>query len=284
MLDQLLLNVGEGDHVHDHAVAVIFRDDLREAHNLVACHLAGVGEGFKVNGLDQKAALGHHVAGHRRINTAREQQHTAAVGADGHTARALHRAGMDVRAELPHLHTHGDVGVVNVHADTRAGLKEHPAGLGGDLHGVLRKALIRALGLHLEGALTREVRGYIAAHGAEDALHALVAHGGAANGDDAKHLAGVAHHAVHVGTLLLGLDINGALRAVDLKLAVRSRLLAQLAAEHILKVLAVCALEHDLAVLEQKDLPWLLRVIHFMHGRLLEPPSVQTRPRRPPPG
>ena len=272
MLDQLLLHLGEGHHVDDHLVVVVLGDDLRQAEHLISGHLAGVGEGLKVDGLHGHAALGHHVARHGGIDTARKQEKAAAIGANGHTARALHGAGMDVGGEIPHLHPHGHVGVMNVHPHMGAGRQYRAARLAGDLDGVQGEILIRALGLYLEGLLPCQVRGDVGLDGLQDALHILLADGGAADGHDAEDLARGGHHAVHVAKVTLRLDIDGALGAVDLEIAKGLGLAAELAEEHILEVALIRALEDDLAVFQKQDL---------LHISL--PPCPRLPRRHPPP-
>ena len=218
--------------------------------------------------LDAHASLGHHVACNGRIDTAREQQKSRAVRANGHTARALELACMHVSGILTHLNLDHDLGIMHVHADGLTAGQQNAANLHGDLHGILAEGLIRTLALYLEGALAGQKLRNIFTRGGHNAFHILFANGRSADCNDTKGLSCRFEHAVHIAKFILGLNINGALRAIDIKITVIGGTTAQFAAKHVLKIALVCALEHDLAVFTKQ---YFLHFSSPRHPRRIQP-------------
>ena len=80
-----------------------------------------------MHGGDLKPALRHHVAGHRAINTAGEQQHSPPAGPHGDAARAGQLIGVDIGALLPDLHGNGDLGLLHLDLEVMEAGKQVPA-------------------------------------------------------------------------------------------------------------------------------------------------------------
>ena len=246
----LLLDLGER-HDHDAHAAAPHGQLAAELEHLFLGALARIREGVVVHAADLHAALGDHEARDRAVDAAREQQRRAAVRADRHAARARLGAGVDKGVFLAHLNVHGQVGVVHVRAHVREPVGQLAADVLADLgrgHGEL---LVPALGLDLEGLGLRKARRKVALRGRDHALERLFrTDRRARDGRKAEHMARAVHD--RVGVRVLGnLDIHDRLSHRDP--AVRDVLhpAGQVFEQPVLKGLAVEALEHDLAALEQ---------------------------------
>ena len=81
-----------------------------------------------------------------------------------------------------------------------------------------------------------------------DIVHVLFANGGAVERHDAENAGSGEEHTVKVGKVVLRLDNYGALGAADGEITVSGGAAAEGFAQHILKIAAIGALEHYLAV------------------------------------
>lgn len=73
-------------------------------------------------------------------------------GAYRHTARAGDLGCVDIRAEIPDLHHHQHLRLMDVHCQVGVGVQQGAAYLRADSRGAEREAFVAAPGLHLEGA------------------------------------------------------------------------------------------------------------------------------------
>ena len=83
--------------------------------------------------------LGHHVSGHWRVNATRDQQRSPAAGTHRHPAGTGQLRRMDIGAEVPDLHRHLYLRLMDVHfqmgGTASAGLPPTSAQMAGDVRG-----------------------------------------------------------------------------------------------------------------------------------------------------
>ena len=166
---------------------------------------------------DLQTALRHHIAGHRAINTAGEQQHGPSAGPDGDTARTGQLIGVDIGALLPDLHGNGDLGLLHLYLEVMEAGKQVPAQLPADLRAFHREGFIAALGLHLKGAGSGKLFGKVFRGGGADDRKVLFHHAALGHGHYAEDGLQAANRLIHVHALGEGLHIGGGLGMPDLE-------------------------------------------------------------------
>ena len=191
---------------------------------------------------DLQAALGHHVAGHRAINTAGEQQQGPPAGPHGDAARAGQLIGVDIGALLPDLHGNGDLGLLHLYLEVMEAGKQVPAQLPADLRAFHREGFIAALGLHLKGAGSGKLFGKVFRGGGADDRKVLFHHAALGHGHNAEYRLQAAHRLIHVHALGEGLHIGGGLGMPDLEFPQRLQAAAGIFGHDIFKGAAVEAL------------------------------------------
>ena len=248
-----LLNLRDGDDMYVD-LAREFGELFREGENLFLRAFAGIGEAFKVHGVETYAAFCDHEACDGAVDTAGEQEESLAVGADGHTADRLFLTCADISGVIADLHADGDLGMMNVDALSAVGFfKNDRADLCGDFGRGEREFLVGSLGFDLEGARILDIGHELRFNGIQDGIHVLFRFDGAVDRGDAEGVFRDAVSAVDISVFVEGLDINGALHGVDLKIAVRGGSALQNVAQELFKVGTVRALEGDLAVFAKND-------------------------------
>ena len=170
-----------------------------------------------MHGGELKAPLRHHVAGHRAINTAGEQQQGPPAGPDGDAARTGQLVGVNVGALLPDLHGNGDLGLLHLYLEVMEAGKQVPAQLPADLRAFHREGLIAALGLHLKGAGSGKLFGKVFRGGGADDRKVLFHHAALGHGHNAEYRLQAANRLIHVHALGQGLHIGGGLGMPDLE-------------------------------------------------------------------
>ena len=96
------------------------------------------------------ASLGNHVACHRAVDAAGQQQHGSAVGSHRHASWSGNHQGKQVDS-LAHLHMKNHIRVMDVHAHLGKRFQNHLSHVAVNLlrgHGIL---LIPPAGIYLEG-------------------------------------------------------------------------------------------------------------------------------------
>ena len=240
-LPQQLLQPGER-HYKQPDAAGIGGQFLGQVQHLLPGTVTGVGGRGKMHCRDLQAALGHHVAGHRAINTAGEQQQGPPAGPDGDTARAGQLIGVDIGALLPDLHGNGDLGLLHLDLEVMEAGKQVPAQLPADLRAFHREGLIAALGLHLKGAGSGKLFGKVFRGGGADDRKVLFHHAALGHGHNAEYRLQAANRLIHVHALGEGLHIGGGLGMPDLEFPQRLQAAAGVFGHDIFKGAAVEAL------------------------------------------
>ena len=146
----LRLHLGKGHEVDAHAVFV-FAQYLCQLQHLVQRQFAGVRRALEVDGAGGDAALHQLIAGHGAVDAAGEQKRRLAARAHGHAAHGLPFLDADVGV-VADLDVEAMLWMVDVHVQFGIVLQNAAADLGGDLHGVHGKVLVRAAGEDLERA------------------------------------------------------------------------------------------------------------------------------------
>ena len=231
---------------------------LGEGHHLLSCPLGGVREALKVERLDLKAALGHHIAGDGRVDTARKKQKPAPRRAKRHTAGASFLVGVDVGILLTHLDPDVDLGGMEVDTDAREGGKDstpEPCRQLGRFH---RKLLVPPLGIGAEAALTAKGGGKIFDGGRKDGVDILLGHGTARDPGNAEDTQGGLVHPIHIHRILKRLNDDRALCRTDREFSVGGRAAAQLLDKRALKGGAIRPLQRNLTEFTKYD---------FLHKR-----------------
>ena len=131
---------------------------------------------------------------------------------------------------------------MNVYLYASNGGEDNSADLTGDLGGLQREPLIRALCIYLKGALSCQLLGQILLCKSDDAVHILLADGGAVYTYDAEYLFSRVVHTVHIAHIVKRLYVDGGLLEIYFKCAVGACSAAKLLYKLRFKALAVCAL------------------------------------------
>ena len=250
---QDLLYLGDGNDVNVD-IARIRGELFRKREALFACAFAGIGEALKVHRIQTDTALGDHKACDGAIDTARKQEKTLAVGADGHTADGAFLSRADVCGIVADLHANGNVGMMHVDAlMTARCFQNGSADLGGDFGRFEREFFIGALCLDLEGLGVFNIGHELRFDRFENGAHILFGFDGAADSGDAEGIFGGDIRAFHVGVFLERFDVYGALHGIDLEFAERLGAALQNIAEKLFKMIAVGTLERDFAVFAEND-------------------------------
>ena len=149
-----------------------------------------------VNRHQLHAALGDHVARHRAVDAAGEQQRRLAPGTHGHAAHGGVHGAIQIRL-IPDFNGQDMLGLAHVHLQVVLVAHEYVfAHLGVDLGRIQEIVLVRPAGFHLEGAgqALHQFVGLLA-----DALEVVLFHfDGRGNGVDAEHLGDALHAAVQI--------------------------------------------------------------------------------------
>ena len=200
------------------------------------------------------AALGDHVRGHGAVDAAGQHRHGRAVAADGHTARRPDGLRMDIGRLLAHLEAHGQLRVV--HVDDRVGkrLGELAADILRQLDARHGKALVRALGLHLEAARRRHRVVQVRLGQRRDGVLVLLAGGRARDRRDAEHLAHSVIRRVEIGRVVGGLDVQRRLQIRHAEVADGFEPALDVRDQPLFKIVLVEALEEDLSGLAQQQI------------------------------
>ena len=169
--------------------------------------------------------------------------------AGGQSAGAGHGGAMDVGGEVPHLHMHRVVRVVDVHGHLGEGLGQPSADLLGELNGVEGEGLVGALGFDLKTLGHAELVSEIRKYRGIDGVGGLFAGAAAAHGGDAEHRGAGLPGAVQIAAVALRLHIDGGLLEVDAEVAVGLHPATDVALEAVFKGAAILSLEDDLAQL-----------------------------------
>ena len=198
-----------------------------------------------------QTALGHHPAGNRGVDAAREQQRCTAVRADWHAARTRNRTGVNEGVLFAHLNVHGQVGMVHVRTNIREQISKLAADVLADFGGGHREFLVAALAFDLKGLCRREIGREIILCGRDDALEGLFrAHRRAGDGRKAEHTACALHNRICI-RIIRNLHINDRLAHGDLAVCNVRHAALEVFQQTILKGFAVESLEDDLTALEQ---------------------------------
>ena len=252
----LFLDLGEGYDKHGEAAAPGGQVP-GQLQYLLPGLLGGVGRRGKVQHFQLYATLGHHIAGHRGVDTAGQQGHGVAAHADGQTAGGGFGRAVNVGGILTDLHKHGQLGVVHVYLCIGEGFSQMAAHILAQLNGAEGEGLVGPLAFHFEAAGSTHGVAQVGLGRLQNGVLVLLAGQGTGHGDDAEDLLAGGHGGAHVAGGLGGLHIDGALLGVDLELAEAADPAADVAHEFHFKAAAVQALEDHLAQLA-KD--------HFLHG------------------
>ena len=175
-----------------------------------------------MDGVENQAALAHHVGGHGAVDAAGEQHTRPAGRTDRQTAGAfllvaVHKHG------VAHLDRYGELRVMHVHLQMGVMGKQKTADFGADLGRSFLKLFVAAFGVDLEGAHVCKIVAEKLQRRLPDGVHVLVAHGGHGKADDAEHTAHELHGAVEVDVVALGRGNDGRLRFDEFEFAERRK-------------------------------------------------------------
>ena len=95
--------------------------------------------------------LGHHIRGHRRINTAADEHRRAAAGAGGHTPCAVQVVAPHKGVAIPYLYGNGNVRVMYIYLEMMKAAQNTTAHLSADLRRFHGEFFVAALGFYLKG-------------------------------------------------------------------------------------------------------------------------------------
>ena len=244
--------MGEGDD-GDADPAAPARQDLRQIQHLLLGLRRGIGIAEEMHAAKLHAPLCHHPARHGGIDPAAEQQHPPSGGAHRQAARAGDGPRADKGVILPDLHLDGDLGILHLRLQMIVKIAEIAAHLPADFRRGQGKALVRPAGLHLIGADARQRLPEIFSGLLLDILNILFADHRPADAHHAKHLPADLQRPIHGDVFVLGLHINGGLAAVDLEIAHLFQPPVERPVEPLLKLMAIQALEHQLAALTKQN-------------------------------
>ena len=203
-----------------------------------------------MNSLHLHAPLRHHIGRHGGIDAAGEQHHRPSADAGGQAARTRFGGAVDVGGQIPHLHVHGVFRVMHVHLHPRMDFRQPSADLLGQLDGGQGEALVRPLGLHLEGLGTVQVVPQIVFDSGKNRIQVLLAGAAAAQAHHAENGAAGFPCSVHVRFLVHRLYVHRGLEDIHVKIAILLHAAADVLPQLVLKLALVRALQDDLAQLQ----------------------------------
>ena len=203
---------------------------------------------------DLNAPLGHHVGGHRRIDTAGEQAHRSAANTRGQTAGTGFSRTVDVSSQVTDFHIDGIIRMMDIHFHSGVGLCQTTADLLGQGDGCHGERLIGTLGFHLEGLGAVQFVTEVSFHSLKNGIHILLTGTAAAQGYNTENTAAGFPGAVHVTHFVHRLHIDGGLHDINIKIAVGLHPAADILAQTAFKLAFIGAFEHHFAQLHQKDL------------------------------
>ena len=253
----MLLRGGVGHYIYVQ-VAGIGRELFGQRQHLHAGALAGIGRAGEMHAGQRKAALRHHIRGHRAVDAAGQHQRRLAGGGHRQAARTGLFAAVDIRRKIADLHRHVHVRVVHVHLEVGIRRQQHAAQLPGDLHAVHGERLVRALGAHLKRLCRPQRAAQVFLRGVRNDSKVLGAHGCAADGRDAENFADALLRRVDV-LIARRLRVHRALRLVDFKIPQGFQAAAHGLEQHALEGGAVEPLQRHFALIGQNDLFHILQ-------------------------
>ena len=221
-------------------------EQLGQGEHLLLGLLGGVGVGEEVHHFQGNAPLGDHPGGHGGVDAAGKQAHRPASHAHGQAAGSRLRVGVDVGGVVPHLQVDGQLRVVHVHGQVGVLLVQLAAHVLGELDGGHGEALVRPLGLHLEGLGGPQPVPQVLHGGLEHGVLVLRAGPGPGQANHAEELGHGLPRAVQIAVLALRLHIHGRLLGVYLEFAVGLEAAAGVSHETVLKGTPVEPLKHQL--------------------------------------
>ena len=218
------------------------------------------------------AALCNHVGGDRAVDAAGEQGQSYAIGAHGHAACTGHGGSVDIGCQIAYLNVYGKLRIVHVNCGVGEGLGKLTAHILAQLDAGHGEGLVAALGLNLEALCAEHILAQILLGKGHDGVLVLFAGGGADDGNDAEDLTQNLHGGVHIGAVVLALNVDGRLEAVYLEFADLFQTAADVGLKLLLKSAAVQALEHQLAQLNKYDVVHIILplVLHKIVGSVLD--------------
>ena len=202
-----------------------------------------------MNGLHLHAPLRHHIGRHRGIDAAGEQHHRPSANAGGQAARSRFGGAVDIGGQVPHLHVHGVLRVMDVHLHPGVGFRQPSADFLGQLDGGQGEALVRAFGLHLEGLGTVQIVPQVIFDGGKDRVQVFLAGAAAAQAHHAENGAAGFPRSIHVRFLVHRLHVHRGLENIHVKIAVLLHAAADILPQFVLKLALIRALQDDLAQL-----------------------------------
>ena len=156
---------------------------------------------------------------------------------------------MDVGCVVAHFEVDNQLRMAHVDLRVREGVGQQTADVLGELNARHVEALVRAARLNLEALRVLHVLFEVLARLLEYGVLVLFAGGGAGQRDYAEHMAHGFEGRVHVRALVLGLDVDGGLHAVDAEIPELLQTLPYIGEQLLLKVALVQSFEHNLALL-----------------------------------
>ena len=203
-----------------------------------------------MNGFHLHATLRHHIGRHGGIDAAGEQHHRPSADAGGQAARTRFGGAVDIGGQIPHLHVHGVLRVMDIYLHPRVGFRQPSADLLRQLDGGQGEALVRALGLDLEGLGAVQIVSQIVFDGGKDRVQVLLAGAAAAQAHHAENGTAGFPCPVHVRFLVHRLYVHRGLEDIHVKIAVLLHAAADVLPQLVLKLALVRALQDDLAQLQ----------------------------------
>ena len=197
------------------------------------------------------AALRDKISADRAVDAAGEERDGAAVTSHGHAARAGLGLGMDVGRHFAHLEVDGELGVMHFGVRVRIRLGEETTDVLTQLNAREREALIRPLGLDLEGGDGAHIVAEILDRLLCNDVLVLFAGGRARDRGEAEDLLCRLERGVEIGLLVARLHIKRGLAAGDLVLADVLEPPAEVIHQLLFKKALVQTLKEQLAGLEQ---------------------------------
>ena len=158
----------------------------------------------------------------------------------------------------------GELRFMDIHLQMRIGIVDHAAHILAQLDGGHGEALVRPLGLHLEGFGRHELVMEIGGRRLKEGILVLLAGLGAAQARHAEHRLNGRPGALQIAGCLQRLHIHRGLPGIDAEAAILVDAAADIGGQPILELAAVQPLQDDLAHLEQKDLSALIRGRFFL--------------------
>ena len=148
--------------------------------------------------------------------------------------------------------------MVHIHRQVGPGIGNPSADFLGNGNAGHGERLVGALGLHLKGPGAVQIITQIFLDGAVDGIEILFAGTAPAQADHAENRAAGLPGAVHISAFIHRLHINRGLHDIDIKIAVGLYSVAHILTQAVFKLTLVCALQHNLAQLQQKNFLHLL--------------------------